>query len=92
MDAMTDVHNLHSYVLLFLCLLFIVAKCSCWHCSVIEIRSLVLARDDGSLAFCYILWMCTIFRQKNIRTKDSFKGQMYIQAGLLFICPLNVCT
>ena len=32
------------------------------------------------------------FRQKNIRTKDSFKGQMYIQAGLLFICPLNVCT
>ena len=31
-------------------------------------------------------------RQKNIRTKNLFKGQMYIQAGLLFICPLNVCT
>ena len=33
-----------------------------------------------------------ILRQKNIRTKDSFKGQMYIQASLMFICPLNVCT
>ena len=33
-----------------------------------------------------------IFRQKNIRTKDSFKGQMYIQASLVFICLLNVCT
>ena len=28
----------------------------------------------------------------DIRTKDSFKGQMYIQAGLMFICSLNVCT
>ena len=33
-----------------------------------------------------------VFRQKNIRTKGSFKGQMYIQAGLMFICSLNVCT
>ena len=31
-------------------------------------------------------------RQKNIRTKDSFKGQMYIQASLVFICPFNVRT
>ena len=60
MDAMTDVHNLHSYVLLFLCLLFIVAKCSCWHCSVIEIRSLVLARDDDIGSMCtVVLWMYT---------------------------------
>ena len=29
---------------------------------------------------------------EDIRTKDLFKGQMCIQAGLVFICPLNVCT
>ena len=33
-----------------------------------------------------------LYRQKNIRTKDSFKKQMYIQASLVFICLLNVCT
>ena len=33
-----------------------------------------------------------IFRQKNRRTKDSYKGQMYIQASLVFICLLNICT
>ena len=33
-----------------------------------------------------------VSRRKNIRTKDSFKGRMYIQASLMFICPLNVCT
>ena len=32
------------------------------------------------------------WRHKNIRTKDLFKGQMCIQAGLVFICPLNICT
>ena len=26
-----------------------------------------------SRALCYILWVCTIFRQKNIRTKDSIE-------------------
>ena len=36
--------------------------------------------------------MFTFFRQKNIRTKGSFKGRMYIQASLMFICSLNVCT
>ena len=56
MHALIYVRFMHSYVLLFLCLLFIVAKCSCWHCSVIEIRSLVLARDDsvGSLCCCFV--------------------------------------
>ena len=68
------------------------ALCSRRHCAVIEIRSMVLARDDESRAVYYILWVCTIFRQKNIRTKDSFKGRMYIQASLVFICLLNVCT
>ena len=66
MDAMTDVHNLHSYVLVFLCLkkknnhvvipgqdqesdvhglqdVYSIASI----CAVIEIRSLVLARDDA---------------------------------------------
>ena len=62
MDAMTDVHNLHSYVLLFLCLLFIVAKCSCWHCSVIEIRSLVLARDDAVECSVLLLCGCTLLK------------------------------
>ena len=32
------------------------------------------------------------WKHKNIRTKDLFKGQMCIQAGLVFICPLNICT
>ena len=56
-------------------------------------RSLVLARDDGVVGACGILWVFSFnLRQKNIRTKGSFKGRMYIQASLMFICPLNVCT
>ncbi len=67
---------------------FIVGICAC-----IEIRSLVLARDDGVVGTCSVLWVFTfIFRHKNIRTKDSFKGRMYIQASLMFIYSLNVCT
>ena len=45
-----------------------------------------------SLALVVFSGCLLVFRQKNIRTKGSFKGQMYIQASLMFICPLNVCT
>ena len=38
-----------SFVLMSL--LFYVS-CSRWHCTVIEIRSLVLARDDGIVGMC----------------------------------------
>ena len=40
------------------------------HCAVIEIRSLVLARDDGSRALCCICGCKLFIRQKNIRTKE----------------------
>ena len=56
------------------------------------IRSLVLARDDGVGAPVVFSGCLLVFRRKNIRTKDSFKGRMYIQASLMFICSLNVCT
>ena len=45
-----------------------------------------------SLALVVFSECLLVFRQKNIRTKDSFKGRMYIQASLMFICSLNVCT
>ena len=45
-----------------------------------------------SLALVVFSGCLLVFRQKNIRTKDSFKGRMYIQASLMFICPLNVFT
>ena len=40
-------------------------------CAVFETRSLVLARDDGIVGTCCVLWVFTVFvlRQKNIRTK-----------------------
>ena len=73
MDAITDVHNLHSYVLLFLCLnkknnhvvipgqdqesdvhglqdAYSIASI----CAVIEIRSLVQARDDAIEGMCEV--------------------------------------
>ena len=39
-----------SYVFLF------IALCSRWHCAVVEMRSLVLARDDavGALCCCFV--------------------------------------
>ena len=43
------------------------------HCAVIEIRSLVLARDDESRAQCCICGCKLFIRQKNIRTKDSIE-------------------
>ena len=45
-----------------------------------------------SMALVVFSGCLLVFRQKNIRTKGSFKGQMYIQASLMFICSLNVCT
>ena len=53
-------------------------------------RSLVLARDDGVGGFVVFSGCLLVFRHKNIRTKGSFKGRMYIQASLMFICPFNV--
>ena len=43
-----------------------------------------------SRALCYILWVCTIFRQKNIRTKDSLNARMFVQSSLTNICSFNV--
>ena len=66
------------------------ALCYRGQCADIEKRSLVLARDDVLRALCYILWVCTIFRQKNIRTKDSLNARMFVQSSLTNICSFNV--
>ena len=74
MHGLMDGHHLHSYVLLFLCLNYLL------HPACGDMRSLVLARDDNVGGHC-IWWVYTffrqnrrggcirIFRQKNIRTK-----------------------
>ena len=63
MHAETNEHHLHSYVLLFLCLYKML------HCALVEMRFLVLARDDGVAGTCaVVLWMFTLQR----RCKSEF--------------------
>ena len=58
MHELTNGHHLHSYVLLFLCLNYLL------HPACGDMRSLVLARDDNVGGHC-IWWVYTFFRQKN---------------------------
>ena len=60
------------------------------HCAVIEIRSLVLARDDESRAQCCICGCKLFIRQKNIRTKGALNARMFVQSSLTNICSFNV--
>ena len=47
-------------------LLFYVS-CSRRHCAVVEIRSLVLARDDGVFGACGVLWVFTCLKTEEHR-------------------------
>ena len=84
MHELTNGHHLHSYVLLFLCLNYLL------HPAGGDMRSLVLARDDNVGGHC-IWWVYTFFRQKNIRTKVmTLNVRMFVQASLMFITTFNV--
>ena len=52
LPAMLTLSFTCNFVAVVLVSLFIVALCSRWHCAVVEIRSLVLARDDGVAGTC----------------------------------------
>ena len=69
--AMAVSFTCNARIAMVLMSLLFYVSCSRWHCTVIEIRSLVLARDDVVVGACDVLWVFTVFvlRQKNIRTK-----------------------
>ena len=60
-----------SFVLMSL--LFYVS-CSRWHCTVIEIRSLVQARDDGIVGACDVLWVFGNVGE-DVRARDVCSGR-----------------
>ena len=49
---------------------FIVGVCAC-----IEIRSLVLARDDAIVGACCVLWMLTAFLDRRTCVKRASQGK-----------------
>ena len=70
-------------------LMMIVCKCSRWHCAIMDMRSLVLARDDVSRALFF--WGCK--HDLDRRTKEqkvALKNRTPVQASLTFVCHFNV--
>ena len=56
-NAYGVVFTCNARIAMVLMSLLFYVSCSRWHCTVIEIRSLVLARDDVVVGACDVLWV-----------------------------------